>query len=73
MAYDNTKTAVAQIVGSRERVVKREFQRLMSHFLFVSHFCLVSRPNEKGHVELLVEYARSNFWCRCCRSRVWRN
>ena len=33
----------------------------MSHFLFASHFCLVRRPNEKGHVERLVEYARSNF------------
>lgn len=61
IAYDNTKTAVAKIVGSRERVVTREFQRLMSHFLFASHFCLVRRPNEKGHVERLVEYARSNF------------
>jgi transposase len=61
IAYDNTKTAVAKIVGSRERVVTREFQRLMSHYLFASHFCLVRRPNEKGHVERLVEYARSNF------------
>jgi transposase len=61
IAYDNTKTAVAKIVGSRERVVTREFGRLMSHFLFASHFCLVRRPNEKGHVERLVEYARSNF------------
>jgi len=42
-------------------VVTREFQRLMSHFLFASHFCLVRRPNEKGHVERLVEYAWSNF------------
>lgn len=61
IAYDNTKTAVAKIVGSRERVVTREFARLMSHYLFASHFCLVRRPNEKGHVERLVEYARSNF------------
>lgn len=61
IAYDNTKTAVAKIVGSRERVVTREFQRLMSHFLFASHFCLVRRPNEKGHVERLLDYARSNF------------
>jgi hypothetical protein len=61
IAYDNTKTAVAKIVGSRERVVTREFQRLMSHYLFASHFCLVRRPNEKGHVERLVEHARSNF------------
>ncbi|HUR52596.1 MAG TPA: IS21 family transposase [Gemmataceae bacterium] len=61
IAYDNTKTAVAKIVGSRDRVLTREFARLMSHFLFASHFCLVRRPNEKGHVERLVEYARSNF------------
>lgn len=61
IAYDNTKTAVARIVGSRDRVVTREFARLMSHYLFASHFCLVRRPNEKGHVERLVEYARSNF------------
>jgi transposase len=55
IAYDNTKTAVAQIVGSRERKVTREFQRLLSHYLFVSHFCLVRRPNEKGHVERLLD------------------
>jgi len=61
IAYDNTKTAVAKIVGSRDRVVTREFGRLKSHYLFASHFCLVRRPNEKGHVERLVEYARSNF------------
>ena len=61
IAYDNTKTAVAAITGSRERQVTLEFQRLQSHFLFTPHFCLVRRPNEKGHVERLVEYARSNF------------
>jgi transposase len=61
IAYDNTKTAVATIVGPRERELTREFLRLKSHYLFDSHFCLVRRPNEKGHVERLVEYARSNF------------
>lgn len=39
----------------------REFLRLQSHYLFEEHFTLVRRPNEKGHVERLVEYARSNF------------
>jgi len=38
-----------------------EFLRLKSYYLFASHFCLVRRPNEKGHVEKLVDYARSNF------------
>src|SRR5262245_34431954 len=61
IAYDNTKTAVAKILGSRSRAVTREFDRLRSHHLFAPHFCLVRRPNEKGHVERLVEYARSNF------------
>ena len=61
IAYDNTKTAVAKILGSRDREVTREFGRLKSHHLFASHFCLVRRPNEKGHVERLLDYARSNF------------
>jgi transposase len=61
IAYDNTKTAVARITGSRERQVTREFQRLQSHYLFAPHFCLVRRPNEKGHVERLLDYARANF------------
>ena len=61
IAYDNTKTAVAKIVGPRERELTHEFLRLKSYYLFDSHFCLVRRPNEKGHVEKLVEYARSNF------------
>lgn len=37
IAYDNTKTAVAKVVGGRRRVVTREFQRLSSHYLFASH------------------------------------
>ena len=61
ISYDNSKVAIAKILGSRERTLTREFLRLQSHYLFAEHFCLVRRPNEKGHVERLVEYARSNF------------
>ena len=61
ISYDNSKVAVAKILGSRDRKLTREFLRLQSHYLFAGHFCLVRRPNEKGHVERLVEYARSNF------------
>jgi transposase len=61
IAYDNTKTAITKIIGPRSRALTREFLRLTSHYLFDPHFCLVRRPNEKGHVERLVEYARSNF------------
>jgi len=61
ISYDNSKIAVARITGSRDRVVTREFQRLQSHYLFAEHFCLVRRPQEKGHVEKLLDFARGNF------------
>jgi transposase len=61
ISYDNTKVAVARIIGRRERELTRAFLRLQSHFLFASHFCLVRRPNEKGHVENLLGYVRRNF------------
>ncbi|MCA9091445.1 MAG: transposase, partial [Planctomycetaceae bacterium] len=47
--------------GNRERQVTAEFQRLQSHFLYEEHFCLVGRPNEKGHVERLLDFARRSF------------
>ena len=61
ISYDNSRIAVAKILGGRDRKVTDAFLRLKSHHLFASHFCLVRRPNEKGHVETLVGYARRNF------------
>ena len=61
ISYDNSKIAVAKIVGRRGETPTREFLRLQSHHLYECHFCLVRRPNEKGHTEGLVKYARSNF------------
>src|SRR5262245_34157655 len=61
ISYDNLKVAVAKVTGGRGRVVTDEFRRLRSHYLFEAHFCRVRRPNEKGHVETLVGYARRNF------------
>jgi transposase len=61
ISYDNSKIAVAKITGNRQREVTREFLRLKSHFLFQDHFCLVRRPNEKGHVERLLDFARTNY------------
>ncbi len=61
ISYDNLKIAVARITGSRQRKLTDAFLRLKSHYLFESHFCLVRRPNEKGHVETLVGFARRNF------------
>jgi len=61
ISYDNSKIAVARIVGKRERELTEAFLKLKSHFLFQSHFCLVRRPNEKGQVECLVGFTRRNF------------
>jgi transposase len=61
ISYDNSKIAVSRIMGRRDRELTDGFLRLKSHFLFVHHFCLVRRANEKGHVENLLGYARRNF------------
>jgi transposase len=61
ISYDNSKIAVSKIIGGRGREVTSEFARLENHFLFEHHFCLVRRPNEKGHVENLLGFARRNY------------
>jgi transposase len=61
ISYDNSKIAVAKIVGKRGKEPTREFLRLQSHYLYGHHFCLVRRPNENGHTEGLVKFSRSNF------------
>jgi transposase len=61
ISYDNSKVAVAKIAGRRGEQPTREFLRLQSHHLFERHFCLVRRPNEKGHTEGLIKFARQNF------------
>jgi hypothetical protein len=61
ITYDNTKIAVAKVIQKRGGAFTREFLRLESHYLFEHHFCLVRRPQEKGHIESLVGYSRRNF------------
>src|SRR4051812_16432373 len=61
ISYDNLKIAVAEITGGRSRKLTDAFLRLKSHHLFADHFCLVRRPNERGHVETLVGFARRSF------------
>jgi transposase len=61
ISYDNTKVAVAKILGAHERKLTAAFKRLESHYLFQPHFCRVRRANEKGVVEGAVRYSRQNF------------
>jgi transposase len=71
ISYDNTRIAVDKLVGGRGEVLTQHFSRFMSHYLFKPHFCLVRRPNEKGHVENLVGFARRNFLVPVPRVADW--
>ena len=55
--YDNTKLAVARILGDGKRQRTLAFSELQSHYLFDDRF---GRPN-KGKVEGMVGYVRRNF------------
>ncbi len=61
ISYDNSSIAVTKVLDGRERTLTKAFLRLQSCYLFEEHFCLVRRPNEKGHVERLLGTARRNF------------
>jgi transposase len=71
ISYDNSKIAVARVVGGRGRTATREFLRLSSHFLFAHHFCRVRRAHEKGHVECMVGFARRNFMVPVPQAPSW--
>jgi transposase len=59
--YDNTKLAVAQILGDGERRKTRAFAELQSHYLFAERFGRPGKGNDKGAAEGLVGFARRNF------------
>src|SRR5215210_2014631 len=61
MLYDNTRLAVARILGDGTRQRTRAFAELQSHFLFADRFGRPGKGNDKGKVEGLVGYARRNF------------
>ena len=59
--YDNTKLAVARILGDGRRQRTRAFSELQSHYLFDDRFGRPGKGNDKGKVEGLVGYERRNF------------
>ena len=59
--YDNTKLAVAQILGDGRRTRSRMFSTLQSHYLFEDKFGRPGKGNDKGKVEGLVGYVRRHF------------
>ena len=69
--YDNTKIAVAKILGGTERQRTRAFSELQSHYLFADKFGRPAKGNDKGKVEGLVGYARRNFMVPIARFASW--
>jgi transposase len=69
--YDNTKIAVAKILGGEERQKTRAFSELQSHYLFADKFGRPAKGNDKGKVEGLVGYARRNFMVPIPRVSSW--
>lgn len=59
--YDNTKIAVARILGDGTRQRTRVFSELQSHYLFQDRFGRPGKGNDKGKVEGLIGYVRRNF------------
>jgi hypothetical protein len=71
IVYDNTKIAVAKILGDGERKKTRAFCELQSHYLFQERFGRPGKGNDKGAVEGLVGYARRNFLVPIPRLGSW--
>ena len=69
--YDNTKIAVAKILGGAERQRTRAFCEVQSHYLFADKFGRPAKGNDKGKVEGLVGYARRNFMVPIPRVHSW--
>ena len=61
ISYDNERVMVGGIISHTQRKLTQGFLQLQSHYLFDCHFCMVRRPNEKGVVESMVRYTRSNY------------
>lgn len=59
--YDNLTSAVTDRMGSLIQFNSR-FMAYMGHHSIRPHACNVARGNEKGRVEDLIKYIRTNFW-----------
>ena len=69
--YDNTKIAVARILGDGQREKTRAFSELQSYYLFAEKFGRPAKGNDKGKVEGLVGCVRRNFMVPIPRVNSW--
>ena len=66
--YDNTRLAVAKILGDGRRQRTRAFTELQSHYLFEDRFGRPGKGNDKGRSRAWWGTCAVTSWCRCrCR------
>ena len=68
--YDNTKLAVARILGDGQRQRTRAFTELQSHYLFEDRFGRPGKGNDKGKVRAWWGTCAATFWCPYRPSRA---
>ena len=71
IVYDNTKLAVARMLGDGTRQRTQVFCELHSPYLFADRFGRPGKGNDKGKVEGLVGYVRRNFFVPIPRFASW--
>jgi transposase len=62
ITYDNLTSATTRAIRGDKRREIDSFVAFRSHYLFESHFCNPSEPQEKGQIENLVGYVRRNWF-----------
>jgi transposase len=67
--YDNTRLAVAKILGDGTRKRSTLFGALQSHYVFEDRYGRPGKGNDKGKVEGMVGYARRTFMVPYPRAR----
>jgi transposase len=67
--YDNTRLAVAKILGDGSRKRSTLFAALQSHYVFEDRYGRPGKGNDKGKVEGMVGYARRTFMVPFPRAR----
>ncbi|UCF55563.1 MAG: IS21 family transposase [Bradyrhizobium sp.] len=67
--YDNTRLAVAQILGDGTRKRSHLFAALQSHYVFDDRYGRPAKGNDKGKVEGMVGFARRTFMVPIPRAR----
>ena len=64
--YDNTRLAVARILGDGRRKRTRVFSELVSHYLFEDRFGVLARARLRGWLDMRA----GTSWCQCRRFRA---